>query len=250
MDFEVKQVFYSYRNTTALNGISFSANCGQIVGLIGENGAGKTTIMKTIYRSLTPDRGTITLNGMNIFSYPYNNYPVSYIPDTPVFYEDLSLFEHLLFTKVTHPQCVVSIDDLLEKLDLRKHQDTPPAVLSKENRQKLKIAMALLQNYKLLIADEPFSNLDSKQIATLKTLLLEQKENNKIVLLSAHPFDMTENICDQYVFMKNGTCLAAGTKHDLLSAVDLPEDSTIKKIYLKLVEKKELVASERQNQTF
>ena len=85
MDLEVKQVFFSYGDVLALDGISFSANRGQIVGLVGENGAGKSTIIKNIYRYLTPDSGTITLDGKDIFSYPLGAYPVSYIPDVPVF---------------------------------------------------------------------------------------------------------------------------------------------------------------------
>ena len=101
MDFEVKQVFYSYGDVLALDGISFSVNRGQIVGLVGENGAGKSTIIKNIYRYLKPDSGTITLDGKDIFSYPSDAYLVSYIPDIPVFYEELSLLEHLHFTNAT-----------------------------------------------------------------------------------------------------------------------------------------------------
>ena len=75
MDLEVKQVFFSYGDVLALDGISFSANRGQIVGLVGENGAGKSTITKNIYRYLTPDSGSITLDGKDIFSYPSGAYP-------------------------------------------------------------------------------------------------------------------------------------------------------------------------------
>ena len=236
MDFEVKDVFYSYGNVPALDGLSFSANRGQIVGLIGENGAGKSTIIKNIYRFLTPDSGTITLDGRDIFSYPSGKYPVSYIPDTPVFYEELSLLEHLHFTKAVYPQGGASIDEMLEKLDMKEHQNKVPAALSKGTRQKLMIAMALMREYEILIADEPFSGLDPKQIAAMKVLLLEQREKGKIVLLSSHLLDVTENICDQYVVMKKGRRLSSGSKRDLLSATKLPADSTMEAVYLRLVE--------------
>lgn len=239
MDFEVKQVFFSYGDVLALNGISFSANRGQIVGLVGENGAGKSTIIKNIYRYLTPDSGTITLDGKDIFAYPSGAYPVSYIPDVPVFYEELSLLEHLHFIKAIYPQGGVSIDEMIERLDLKEHQNKIPAALSKGTRQKLMIAMALMREFDLLIADEPFSGLDPKQIATLKALLLEQKEKGKIVLLSSHLLDVTENICDQYVVIKNGKRLLSGSKQELLSATQLPEDSTMEAVYLKLVEQDE-----------
>ena len=239
MDFEVKQVFFSYGDVLALNGISFSANRGQIVGLVGENGAGKSTIIKNIYRYLTPDSGTITLDGKDIFAYPSGAYPVSYIPDVPVFYEELSLLEHLHFIKAIYPQGGVSIDEMIERLDMKEHQNKIPAALSKGTRQKLMIAMALMRKFELLIADEPFSGLDPKQIATLKALLLEQKEKGKIVLLSSHLLDVTENICDQYVVIKNGKRLLSGSKQELLSATQLSEDSTMEAVYLKLVEQDE-----------
>ena len=239
MDFEVKQVFFSYGDVLALNGISFSANREQIVGLVGENGAGKSTIIKNIYRYLTPDSGTITLDGKDIFAYPSGAYPVSYIPDVPVFYEELSLLEHLHFIKAIYPQGGVSIDEMIERLDMKEHQNKIPAALSKGTRQKLMIAMALMREFELLIADEPFSGLDPKQIATLKALLLEQKEKGKIVLLSSHLLDVTENICDQYVVIKNGKRLLSGSKQELLSATQLSEDSTMEAVYLKLVEQDE-----------
>ena len=239
MDFEVKQVFFSYGDVLALNGISFSANRGQIVGLVGENGAGKSTIIKNIYRYLTPDIGTITLDGKDIFTYRSGAYPVSYIPDVPVFYEELSLLEHLHFIKAIYPQGGVSIDEMIERLDMKEHQNKIPAALSKGTRQKLMIAMALLREFELLIADEPFSGLDPKQIATLKALLTEQKEKGKIILLSSHLLDVTENICDQYVVIKNGRCLLSGSKQELLSATQLPEKSTMEAVYLKLVEQDE-----------
>ena len=240
MDFVVNRVFYSYGDVLALDGISFSANRGHIVGLVGENGAGKSTIIKNIYRYLKPDSGIITLNEKDIFSYPSGAYPVSYIPDVPVFYEELSLLEHLHFTRAVYPRGGVSVDEMIERLDLKEHQNKIPSALSKGTRQKLMIAMALMREYELLIADEPFSGLDPKQIATFKALMLEQKEKGKIVLLSSHLLDVTENICDQYIVIKKGKCLLSGSKQDLLSATQLLEGSTMEAVYLKLVEQDEI----------
>ena len=123
---------------------------------------------------------------------------------------------------------------------MKEHQNKIPAALSKGTRQKLMIAMALMREYELLIADEPFSGLDPKQIATLKTLLLEQKEKGKIILLSSHLLDVTEYICDQYVVVKNGKCLLSGSKQELLSATQLPAGSTMEAVYLRLVEQDEM----------
>lgn len=175
MDFEVRQVYYSYGKTVALDGLSFSANRGKIVGLIGENGAGKSTAIKSIYRFLPPDKGMILWDGKDIFSLRPDTYPISYIPDTPVFYEELSLLEHLHFTKAVYPQSGASETELLERLDMREHQNKIPSALSKGTRQKLMIAMALLREFEILIADELFSGLDPKQIATLKPCCWSKK---------------------------------------------------------------------------
>jgi len=240
MDFEVKHVVYAYGDIVALNGISFSASRGRIVGLVGENGAGKSTMLKSIYRYLTPDSGTITLDHRDIFSYPVDQYPVSYIPDSPVFYEELSLLEHLHFTKAIYPKNKITIDEILDALDMREHQNKIPSALSKGTRQKLMIAMALLREYDLLLADEPFSGLDPRQTAMLKTLLLEQKDNGKLVLLSSHLLDVIENICDQYVVIRKGICLFSGAKQDLLMKTGLPAGSTMEAAYFRLVEQDEI----------
>jgi len=240
MDLEVKDVFYSYGKVQALKGISFSANRGQIVGLVGENGAGKSTIIKAIYRYLIPDRGVITLDGKDIFSYPSGQYPVSYIPDVPVFYEELSLLEHLHFTKAIYPRGNASVEEMIQRMEMQEHENKIPAALSRGTRQKLMIAMALMREYEILIADEPFSGLDPKQIAVLKALLSEQKENGKIVLLSSHLLDVTENICDRYVVIKKGSCLLSGSKQELLSETQLPPESTMETVYLKLAEQDEV----------
>lgn len=123
---------------------------------------------------------------------------------------------------------------------MREHQNKIPSALSKGTRQKLMIAMALLREFEILIADEPFSGLDPKQIATLKILLLEQRSKGKLVILSSHLLDVAENVCDQYVIMKKGKCLASGSKEELLASTKLGTNSTMEAVYLRLVEQNEM----------
>lgn len=235
MYFEFNNVSYTYHEIQALDNLSFSGEKGQIIGLIGENGAGKSTTIKNIVRYLIPDSGTICLDGKNVFKIKSGKYPVSYIPDTPVFYEELSLLEHLQFTQTVYPGNTLCIDKILDRMELRDHVNKIPAALSKGTRQKLMIAMALLREYEILIADEPFSGLDPKQISLLKQAILQQKEQNKLVLLSSHLLDVIENICDKYVVIRQGKLLAEGTKSELLSLTKLPADSTMENVYLRLV---------------
>lgn len=98
------EVSYYYNKNTALDSITFHADSGEIVGLVGENGAGKSTTIKIAVRYLTPAEGQVYLDDQNISKIKLNHYPVSYIPDSPVFYEELSLLEHLQFTKAMFPE--------------------------------------------------------------------------------------------------------------------------------------------------
>lgn len=236
MYFEFNNISYAYGDTQALNNVTFCGDKGEVIGLIGENGAGKSTAIKNIVRYLTPNRGTIKLDGRDIFKMKDADFPVSYIPDTPVYYEELSLLEHLHFTKAIFPGCPVSIGEMIDRFDLSEHLNKIPSALSKGSQQKLMIAMALLREYDMLIADEPFTGLDPKQIAILKQTLLEQKKLGKLVLISTHLLDMVENICDRYAVIRKGKLIATGSKAELLTKVGLPGESTVESAYLRLVE--------------
>ena len=194
MFFEFNDISYSYGQSIALDSLSFFAPRGEIVGLIGENGAGKTTAVKTIVRFIKPEHGTISINGTDIQKIKLEQYPVSYIPDTPVFYEELSLLEHLQFVKALFPDIPVSIEDTIVRFDLQEHCNKVPAALSKGTQQKLSIAMALLRSFDILVADEPVTGLDPTQIAVLKDCLLEVKQAGKLVLLSSHLLSVVENM--------------------------------------------------------
>lgn len=235
MFFEFNDISYSYGQSIALDSLSFFALRGEIVGLIGENGAGKTTAVKTIVRFIKPEHGTISINGTDIQKIKLEQYPVSYIPDTPVFYEELSLLEHLQFVKALFPDIPVSIEDTIVRFDLQEHCNKVPAALSKGTQQKLSIAMALLRSFDILVADEPFTGLDPTQIAVLKDCLLEVKQAGKLVLLSSHLLSVVENICDRYVIIKKGKLLAAGTRKALMHQSNLPDSTSMETLYLKLV---------------
>ncbi len=239
MYFEFNDISYAYGDIRALDRVTFGGDRGQVIGLIGENGAGKSTAIKNIIRYLTPDRGTIELGGKDIFKIKNDDFPVSYIPDSAVFYEELSLFEHLWFIRAIYPRNPLDIEELIVRFKFREHLNKIPSALSKGTRQKLMIAMALLREYDMLIADEPFTDLDPKQIELFKQTILKLKQNGKLILLSTHLLNIVENICDEYVLILHGKLIASGTKAQLLVLSGLPDGSTMESIYLRLVEKDE-----------
>lgn len=118
-------------------------------------------------------------------------------------------------------------------------KDKIPSALSKGTRQKLMIAMAVMRNYTVMIADEPFSGLDPRQIAVLKKELLRQKNGGKGVLLSSHLLDVVENVCDRYVILKKGKILASGNPDELAAEAGLPSDSSMEQVYLRLAGERE-----------
>ena len=234
---QVKGVSFSYGSIRALQNVSFSAQAGQVVGLIGENGAGKSTMIKNITRYLTPQQGEITIGGTPVNEIRNEDFPVSYIPETPVFYEELTVLEHLHFIKALYPGTTRSISEIIGIFQLEEHLNKAPSALSRGTRQRLMIAMALLRTYRILIADEPFTGLDPKQISVLKETILHHKNDDKLVLLSTHLLDMVEKLCDKYIVLHKGKVMATGTQEELASYAGLPLDSSMESIYLKLVEK-------------
>ena len=235
MYLELKNVSFSYEETPVLMDISCGICRGEITGLVGANGTGKTTTIYSIVKKIQPQKGEIKIAGENIGSLTGNRFPVTYVPDMPLYYEELTVIEHLHFVKALYPQSEAGIDALVDKLDLREHLHKVPGMLSKGTLQKLMIAISLLRQYEVFIADEPFNGLDPKQISIFKGILNEIRQQNKAVLISTHLLDMAENICDKYIFLHGGKVLATGTKEELIQEYSLPGNSSLENIYLSLI---------------
>ncbi|MEE0435636.1 MAG: ABC transporter ATP-binding protein [Peptococcaceae bacterium] len=229
---DVHAVTKSYNGTKALDRVSFYVAPGEIVGLVGANGAGKTTTIQLLLQLMAPDSGTISINGKPAEAAQN----IAYIPDTPVYYEFLTVREHLQFIHDLYPENTISCEELINRLSLRPYLDKMPDTLSKGNKQKLMIATALLRDFDYLVADEPFTGLDPRQISTLKTMLLELRARGKGILLSTHLLDVIELFCDRYVMLHTGRVIATGSKAELLAAHGLAPTATIEECYLSLTD--------------
>ena len=229
-----KNVSKSYGRVKALKKVSFELYKGEIVGLIGANGAGKTTTVLHIVRYLVPDEGIITLKGKPLNQYEDTHYPVTYMPDSPVYYEELTVEEHLQLLASVYKKDQEDVDKIVDRLELEEHLDKLPEALSKGTKQKLMIACAVLRDYELFVADEPFTGLDPKQIRVLKDIFIEQREAGKTVLLSTHLLDVIEAFCDRYILLHKGVVLAQGRKGDIAKAHGLGIDCTLEQLYLEI----------------
>ncbi|WP_162148446.1 ABC transporter ATP-binding protein [Ruminococcus flavefaciens] len=227
---EFDNVSKSFDNYGVLNSLSFTIPENKIVGLVGANGAGKTTSIRHMIRYLTPDSGKILYKGNDIYSINDADFPISFIPDVPIYYEELSVMEHLAFVSAMY-NTQSKVKSLIDRLEMGKHLDKVPYQLSKGTRQKLSIMCASLRQYELLIADEPFSGLDPQQISNLKDIFKENKDEGKTVLLSTHLLDMVQSLCDYYILIDNGVLMAQGTLDELTAN---SRWSTIEELYLYL----------------
>lgn len=236
MYLELRDVCFSYEEAPVLTNIHCGIHRGEITGLVGANGTGKTTTIYSIVKKIKPQKGEILIAGENIDTLKGNSFPVTYIPDNPLYYEELTVMEHLHFVKALYKKSKESIETLVEKLDLQEHLYKVPGMLSKGTLQKLMIAISLLRKYEIFIADEPFNGLDPKQISIFKGILNEIRQQNKAILISTHLLDMAENICDKYIFLHDGKVLATGTKDGLIKKYKLPDHSSLETIYLSLID--------------
>jgi ABC-type multidrug transport system ATPase subunit len=193
-----------YGDFLALDCFQVDLSPGQLVALVGPNGAGKTTFLTLAAGLLEPTAGSLWVEGAAAGSIAARG-AVSYLPDTPVFYDDLSLAEHLEYVATLHG---VSDDgarshQLLERLGLGEWGDSLPSEFSHGMRQKASIALALVRPFSLLLADEPFDGLDPPSRDILFQLLGEAQEAGAAVVVSTHRRDVVGS-ADRCLALRDG----------------------------------------------
>ncbi|HTT96276.1 MAG TPA: ABC transporter ATP-binding protein [Solirubrobacterales bacterium] len=181
----------NYDGYIALGSFTVEIEAGELVALIGPNGAGKTTFLNLAAGLLEPTSGRIEVAGTPPGSLAARR-ALSYLPDTPVFYEDLSVAEHLEYVAALHgaKDPGARIDELLERLGLQGWEDALGAELSKGMKQKASIALALVRPFDVLLADEPLDGLDPPSREVLFELLAETRAAGAAIVVSTHRPDV------------------------------------------------------------
>lgn len=222
-----------YDNFHALKDITFSIPKNAIVGLIGANGSGKTTMIKCLLNYYNDYSGKITVFGKDNRNIFQRDNIFSYIPDTPIYYEELTVIEHIDFISSIYKTKSIK-KDMVKDFQLELYLHKFPHELSKGNLQKLLICCALLRDYKLLVADEPFSGLDPRQLKKLRERFSNLKNQGKTVILSTHLLALIENLCDYYIMIDKGKLIGAGTITQILATT--PNCKNLEDLYLYLSE--------------
>ncbi len=235
MTLKVANLTGGYTRNPVIKDLSFEVKDGEIVGLIGLNGAGKSTTIKHIMGLMEPFSGKIEVDGLTLEDDPiaYRK-KLSFIPETPMVYRSLTLKEHLEMTAMAYDIPLETVmqraNPLLElfRLDQRLHWF--PQDFSKGMRQKVMITSALVTDPDLMVVDEPFIGLDPIAIWDFEQLLLERKAQGNSILMSTHVLQNAENICDSFVIIHNGEIFAKGTTAELAAQFQLP-DADLEEIY-------------------
>lgn len=227
-----------YVTIPVLKDVSFEVASGEVVGLIGLNGAGKSTTINEIIGLLQPYQGNISLDGLQLLENPESyRRKIGYIPETPILYEELTLQEHLDTVAMAYglgDQTALR-QRLLELFRLDDKLDWYPIHFSKGMKQKVMIIAALLIEPQLLIVDEPFLGLDPLAIRDLTNLIAEEKAKGTAVLMSTHVLDSAEKMCDRFVILHQGQILADGSLQQLRVQFDAP-NADLTDIYMTLTQ--------------
>ena len=240
MTLKVSHLVGGYSQIPVLKDVSFEVEPGELVGLIGLNGAGKSTTIKHIIGLLEPQKGEITIDGVTLFDDPEKyKTKLAYIPETPILYDELTLKEHLELTMMAynldHDEAWKKANRLLKMFRLDKKLDWFPANFSKGMRQKVMITCAFITNAEIFIIDELFYGLDPLAIRDLTGLIDEVKERGAAVLMSTHVLETAQKICDRFVMLNHGQVEAQGDLSDLQDQMN-KQDADLSDIYLEMTQ--------------
>ena len=238
MTLQLNKVTAGYTKVPVITDITFDVNPGEICGLIGLNGAGKSTTIKTIIGQLTPFSGRAEVEKLSILENQRGyRQSIAVIPESPVLYEELTFREHIEFVARSYNQMneetMAHAMELVEAFRLTKQLDWFPAYFSKGMKQKVLIVCALMLDVPVYVVDEPFLGLDPLGIRTLLQVLKEKKEKGAAILMSTHVLDTAEKYCDRFIVLHEGKVIAQGDIEGLRATSNI-EETSLEEIYFAL----------------
>ena len=210
---EVRNLVKNFNGIRAVDNVSFKVPEGSVFGLIGRNGAGKTTTIRMMMNIYLPDSGEVVLGGVKVGQEFKNK--VGYLPEERGLYKKMKVMETLLYFAelkgVTGRQVSKKAEWYLKRFDLLDRRLSKMEDLSKGNQQKLQFITTILHDPEFIILDEPFSGLDPVNTNLLKDIILELKQQGKIIIFSTHLMDFAEKMCDHIVMIDHGKLILEGS---------------------------------------
>lgn len=211
MILSVNGITKSFGEKQVLKGVSFNAKSGKALGILGRNGAGKTTMIRIIMGVFGADSGTVTLDGA-----PLNpqKVKIGYLPEERGLYPKKRITQQLLYfaeLRGTDKETALkNADRLFKKLQVEQYKNAKLETLSKGNQQKIQLIATLITDPDIVILDEPFSGLDPVNAAILKDIVKELIADGKLVLFSSHQMNYIEEFCDDILILNGGEIVLSG----------------------------------------
>ena len=214
---DMRGVTKSYGTRQVLTDVSFTVADGRMTGFVGANGAGKTTTMRIILGVLSPNSGTVLIDGVPVTASDRRRF--GYMPEERGLYPKMKVAEQLVYLARLHGLSPASArrntDDLLQQLGLTERAGDTVESLSLGNQQRAQIAAALVHDPEFLVLDEPFSGLDPLAVEVVMSVLAGYASQGAPVLFSSHQLDIVERLCDDLVIIADGEIRANGSRDDL-----------------------------------
>jgi len=230
---QAKQLVKSYNRRRVVDRVSFEVSAGEIVGLLGRNGAGKTTSFRMTIGMITPEAGQVIFNGQDVTTLPMYKHALAgmgYLSQEPSVFQRLTVEQNLLAILETQRLSRISRQnraaELLRQFSLEHKANEQARTCSGGERRRLEIARALITKPKLMLLDEPFAAVDPHTVEELQTEVRKLASDGIAMLVTDHNVQQTLRICDRAYIIHEGKNLREGAPRDLIN------DETVKEAYL------------------
>lgn len=237
---ELNSICKSYKSLPALQDISFHAEKGEIIAILGPNGSGKTTLYKILSGLIPMDQGFIVYKGSNIYPKELRSL-VGYCPQSVIGWKNLTIKEQLVYQlsiqKNKTNLSTDSINGLLASLNLKEYANSTLEKLSGGTQKRFSIAMSLVRSPQILILDEPTNGLDLQSKRMIHNLLKEiSSRKDTLILLSGHDLSEMERLASRHIFLKSGKLIKDQSADSLMDLTDTKVLTKLEKTYLDLYE--------------
>ncbi|NUQ73937.1 MAG: ATP-binding cassette domain-containing protein, partial [Polyangiaceae bacterium] len=218
----VRHLWHRFGSLDVLKDVTFDVWPGEIFGFIGPNGAGKTTTIRVMATLLEPMAGRVEIDGIDVTIDPASvRKRIGYMPDHSGVYERITVREYLeFFADAYRVPSLEVVDAVLELTDMTKIQDRVVATMSKGMKQRLQLGRILLHDPKVLILDEPASDLDPRARIEIRDLLLELKALGKTIFLSSHILTELSDVCTSICILEKGRVIVAGPINEIAARLE------------------------------
>ena len=230
---ETKELIKSYSGRTVVNGVSLSVEQRSIVGLLGRNGAGKTTSFRMCMGMVVPDEGQVFFEGHDVTRMPMfkrARLGMGYLSQEPSVFQRLTVKENLLAIletmSVTKKDRIAKAEALMERFNLTEVVNSQARFLSGGERRKLEIARAMVTNPSLILLDEPFSGVDPIAVEELQVEIKRLVSSGVSILITDHNVERTLEVADKAYIMDHGKVIASGAPATII------KDELVRKSYL------------------